>query len=292
MKRAVQQQTMATQERSSIVKVPPIKTQGIKTKLVNFILTSVKWGDKGRWIEPFLGSGVVLFNASPKNALGSETNIHIIDFYKALQKKKITPESIREYLEFEGAKLHKDGESHYYEIRDRFNKDFNSLDFLFLNRAGFNGLMRFNSKGKFNVPFCRKTSRFSKSYITKITNQSTWICATLQTHRSWMFTTNDWKQTLLDATKNDFIYLDPPYSGRSANYYDVWDENAITELSRMLESVPCKFALSLWYKNKYRKNPDIQLFKNYEIKTFEHFYHLGSTEDLRHPMIEALIIKN
>ena len=274
------------------VRVPPIKTQGIKTKLVKFILDGAMWNGSGKWIEPFLGSGVVLFNATPKRALGAETNIHIVNFYRALQNKRITPHGIRKYLELEGDKLRKNGESHYYEIRDRFNENFSPLDFLFLNRAGFNGLMRFNSKGEFNVPFCRKTERFSKSYITKITNQSTWVCATLQNHTSWEFTSSDWKKTLQDATKNDFVYLDPPYSGRSANYYDVWGEGAIKDLAKALKDVPCRFALSLWYRNKYRENPDIRLFKGYDIKKIRHFYHLGSTEDLRHSMIEALIVKN
>ena len=44
--------------------VPPVKCQGIKTKLVPFIFVNVKWdsGSSGRWIEPFLGSGVVTLN--------------------------------------------------------------------------------------------------------------------------------------------------------------------------------------------------------------------------------------
>ena len=44
---------------SSAVIVPPIKCQGIKTKLVPFIAANVAWDAGRRWIEPFLGSGVV-----------------------------------------------------------------------------------------------------------------------------------------------------------------------------------------------------------------------------------------
>lgn len=274
------------------VRVPPIKTQGIKTKLVNFILANTGRAQGGRWIEPFLGSGVVMFNAAPRNAVGAETNMHIINFYKAMQRRILTPVEVRAYLEVEGAKLQKKGEAHYYEVRDRFNKDFEPLDFLFLNRAGFNGLMRFNSKGKFNVPFCRKPNRFSKSYITKITNQVRWTMASMHAHKSWEFRTSDWRETLQNVRKSDFVYLDPPYSGRSTNYYDLWDEGAIRDLAESLKCVPCRFALSLWCKNKYRKNPDLALFKGYQIKTIQHFYHLGSTEDLRNTMVEALIIKN
>ena len=49
------------------VKVPPIKCQGIKTKLVEFITSSIKWEGDGTWYEPFMGSGVVTFNALPQS---------------------------------------------------------------------------------------------------------------------------------------------------------------------------------------------------------------------------------
>ena len=274
------------------VGIPPIKTQGIKTKLVNFILANTRRVEGGRWIEPFLGSGVVMFNAASRNAIGAETNMHIINFYRGVQSGRLTPAAVRRYLEIEGLNLQKRGAAHYYEVRDRFNRDFEPLDFLFLNRAGFNGLMRFNSKGKFNVPFCKKTSRFSKSYITKITNQVLWIMASMKAHRAWEFRVSDWRETLQDVGKTDFVYLDPPYSGRSANYYDLWEEGAMQDLAEFLKCMPCRFALSLWCQNRYRKNPDLSLFKDYQIKTMRHFYHLGSTENLRNSMVEALIIKN
>ncbi|MFQ5651644.1 MAG: DNA adenine methylase, partial [bacterium] len=68
------------------VVVPPLKCQGIKTKLVSFIATTVKWHGQGKWIEPFLGSGVVLFNINPERALVSDTNKHIIQFYRDIQE--------------------------------------------------------------------------------------------------------------------------------------------------------------------------------------------------------------
>ncbi len=52
-------------------KAPPIKSQGIKTKLAPFILGSIRWDGKGKWIEPFVGSGAVLFNAAPERALAA-----------------------------------------------------------------------------------------------------------------------------------------------------------------------------------------------------------------------------
>src|SRR5205814_766906 len=70
------------------VGVPPVKCQGIKTKLVPFILENIRWSESetGRWIEPFLGSGVVAFNFAPQKALLADTNSHIIKLYQSIQK--------------------------------------------------------------------------------------------------------------------------------------------------------------------------------------------------------------
>ena len=272
------------------IRIPPIKTQGIKTKLIKFISENIDWSGKGKWVEPFFGSGVVLFNISPKKALATESNIHIVNLYKSIQSNKITSKKVREFLELEGAKLEKHGESYYYEVRDRFNEHGNPYDFLFLNRACFNGLMRFNSKGKFNVPFCRKPKRFSKSYVTKITNQVSWLSSLLKDKKYWKFEVMDWKKSVQNIAKNDFLYLDPPYYGRHTNYYDMWNEFDLHDLAEFLKETECSFALSLWYENKYRKNNDIQrYFSEFTINKHEHFYHVGSTEDLRNGMIEALI---
>jgi hypothetical protein len=50
--------------------------------------------------------------------------------------------------------------------------------------------------------------------------------------------------------------------------------------------------LSMWLQNKYRSNEHINAMWSTEVLlTFEHFYHLGSTELLRNAVIEALLIK-
>ena len=66
--------------------VPPIKSQGIKTKLVPWI-KSLAPAVSGRWIEPFLGTGVVAFNSGCPKALLGEINPHIIRFYEAVKQR-------------------------------------------------------------------------------------------------------------------------------------------------------------------------------------------------------------
>jgi hypothetical protein len=98
------------------------------------------------------------------------TNIRIIRFYQDIQNARITPALAKAFMIEEGLKLKTQGEPYYYLVRERFNARPSSLDFLFLNRSCFNGVMRFNRSGKFNGPYCRKPERFAKSYVTKITN--------------------------------------------------------------------------------------------------------------------------
>lgn len=270
--------------------VPPIKCQGIKTKLVEFILSNIQWDGKGRWIEPFLGSGVVLFSVQPEKAVVSDINPHIITLYRKIYDGSITSSLVSDYLEREGKKLSKE-EDYYYRVRERFNQTAEPLDFLFLNRSCFNGLMRFNKKGEFNVPFCRKTDRFRPAYVTKIANQVNNLQKIMR-GKEWEFRIGDWRECLGIASDGDFVYLDPPYIGRHTDYYEQWSETDAIDLATVAKNLPCGFALSMWKENKYRQNQHITQHWDFTVeRTFTHFYYIGSTEDLRNSMDEALLIK-
>jgi DNA adenine methylase len=271
--------------------VPPIKCQGIKTKLVPTIKLVVGEGVEGTWIEPFCGSGVVAFNLQPQKAILADTNQHIIRFYQAIQDHSITPEIVGQYLEQEGQKLLASRGQHYYDVRDRFNHTHNPLDFLFLNRSCFNGVIRFNRQGLFNVPFCRKPQRFARAYITKIVNQVRNVQDILSS-RQWIFQIADFTSVLSCLTKNDLVYADPPYIGRHVDYFNTWTLDNEEDLARMLKNLPCDFILSTWMENKYRYNPNIkEKWQGDDLRVIpiSHFYHVGASEALRNSMVEALI---
>ncbi len=270
---------------------PPIKCQGIKTKILPFIRESIPPTLDGTWIEPFCGSCVVALNIRPARALLADTNIHIISLYRQIQEDVIDPLMVRTFLEQEGRQLSREGEPYYYAVRSKFNKDHNPLDFLFLNRACFNGVMRFNQKGLFNVPFCHKPNRFRPAYITKIVNQVKNLREAMR-GRQWRFEVLDFQQTLARARENDFVYADPPYAGRHVDYFNAWSDENESHLIHTLQKLPCRFILSTWHSNQYRANHSIQdnwQEPDFFTRTCEHFYHVGSTEELRNAMTEALI---
>ncbi len=269
--------------------VPPIKCQGIKTKLVPWIRAVIPPDFDGRWIEPFMGSGVVAFNIRPGQGLLADSNPHLINFYEAVAEKKIASGSVRRFLEREGAELQRSNGDHYYAVRERFNRYCDPLDFLFLNRACFNGLIRFNHDGEFNVPFCRKPNRFSQAYITKIANQVQMVSDVLSAGK-YEFVCQDFSETIGAAAHGDLIYCDPPYIARHADYFNGWDERCENDLARLLSSAPCNFILSTWHSNDFRENGFIgSLWADFYLLTRKHFYHVGAKEDNRNPMLEALV---
>ncbi len=271
------------------VYVPPIKIQGIKTKLVPLIRQSVIMQPNSVWIEPFMGSGVVGFNIEPHKAIFADTNPHIIEFYNQIKSGIITSYVVRDFLEREGKLLEEGDDNYYYTVRKRFNNEHHPLDFLFLNRACFNGMIRFNKDYDFNVPYGHKPRRFAKAYVTKIVNQVSHVESLLKTH-SWEFFCQPFETTIAMAGMNDFIYCDPPYIGRHVDYYDSWDEKSELALHKALVDSNAKFMLSTWDHNDYRKNEYIAtVWNDCQRITREHFYHVGAKEKNRNSVIEALL---
>lgn len=268
--------------------VPPIKIQGIKTKLVPFIKETVSWDARGRWVEPFLGSGVVAFNMAPEKALLTDKNQYVIKFYKGIQEGSINGASVREFLEFHGARLSEVGKDYYLEMRESFNENGDPLYFLFLNRSDFNGMIRFNKSGKFNVPFCQKPNRFSKAYVTKICNQVERV-ASVMWGKNWEFSTAPWQETLRRAEAPDYLYLDPPYIGRDTSYVGEWPESEAIELARFAHETSASVCLSMWKENKFRRNDHLfEYWSDFVWHEQQHFYHFGAKETNRHAMVEVL----
>ena len=271
--------------------VPPLKCQGIKTKLVGEIRKIAQAQQFDRWVEPFCGSCVVALNVQPRRALLTDSNVHIIRLYQEIQRGSLTPALAKGFLTEEGEKLRDSGETYYYSVRDRFNAQPTSLDFLFLNRSCFNGVMRFNRHGKFNVPYGHKPERFAQAYVTKISNQIRRI-SEVTSACNWTFAAADFRQTLASVEPSDLVYADPPYAGRHVDYFNSWSESDELDLGNQLKRLPCRFVLSTWHSNEFRTNAMIERHWNdqrFHLLTREHFHHVGSTENLRHPMVEALI---
>ena len=277
--------------------IPPIKSQGIKTKLVPWINDIIRHSgldlDHTGWIEPFFGTGVVGLNApvGGRHIVG-DSNPHLMNLYQGIQNGEVNEHNMRAYLEHESRILEaadENGYAYYREVKNRFNQEHSPFDFVFLSRAGFNGMMRFNRRGEWNIPFCQKPGRFAPAYITKICNQVANASRIIR-RGDWEFLNQDFRATIERAEAGDIIYVDPPYFGRYVDYYNGWTEEDEAALFEALQNTPAHFILSTWHHNEFRENDMMNRYWNqFNVVTQEHFYHSGGHIENRHPMIEALV---
>ena len=149
-------------------------------------------------------------------------------------------------------------------------------------------MMRFGSKGNWNIPFCKKPNRFAQAYTTKIVNQVAKVKAVMTD--KWELTNKNFSDIIPLATKDDLIYCDPPYFGRYVDYYNGWTEQDEELLFHLLSETKAKFILSTWHHNDWRANEMIEKFWNkFNIVTQDHFYHSGGNIENRRTIVEALV---
>lgn len=191
---------------------PPLKWAGGKRWLVPSLVGYWEAESTRRYIEPFCGGLSVPLGLIPTNAILNDMNRHVINFYKWVQRGLHVQMEMRNDKAF------------YYASRERFNHliDTNADEtqeaaelFYYLNRTCYNGLCRFNRKGRFNVPFGKyKTINYLPNF-DELTPQLA----------AWTFTAGDFESIPLQS--GDFVYADPPYDVQFVSYSQQgfnWDD--------------------------------------------------------------------
>ena len=274
--------------------IPPIKIQGKKTKIVPKIMEIAdgllsEHPEIDTWVEPFLGSGVVAFNCPGriKKVIVNDINPHIIKFYKGIADDSITADNIREVFDIHNQNLIKDGYDYYNQIKNRFNQSFDTMDFLFLTRTGFNGVMRFNGSGKWNVPFCKLNNRLSKNVIEDLTS-SVDDLSRLFKSKDFTFYNKSFEDVIESAPENSIFYCDPPYYGLQVQYFKGWRKEDEIRLNEMLKDK--MFIYSTWLEDGIKENPMIdEYWGECEIEGKKHKYNVAEKAEKRNQVIEGLI---
>ena len=274
--------------------IPPIKIQGKKTKIVPKIMEIADGllndhPEIDTWVEPFLGSGVVAFNCPGriKKVIVNDINPHIIKFYKGIADGTITPDRIKEVFDIHSQNLLKDGYDYYNQIKDRFNQSFDTMDFLFLTRTGFNGVMRFNNSGKWNVPFCKLNNRLSKNVIDDLASSVDELSRLFKS-KDFTFHNQSFEEVIATAPENSIFYCDPPYYGLQVQYFKGWGKEDEIRLNEMLKDK--MFIYSTWLEDGIRENPMInEYWGEYEIEGKKHKYNVAEKAEKRNQVTEGLI---
>ena len=177
---------------------PFLKWAGGKSKLVPMIreLMPARYET---YFEPFLGGGALFFAVAPLDAQIGDANVRLVSTYLAVRDK---PDQTLDALDVH-RQLH--SREHYYKVRERFQALTNghgAADFIYLNKTCFNGLYRVNAAGDFNVPWGKH-----ETFTPDVDGLSACALA-LENATICSF---DFETQLRDATRGDFVYLDPPY---------------------------------------------------------------------------------
>ena len=185
---------------------PFLKWAGNKFRIIERIQKTLPQGK--RLIEPFAGSAAVFLNTDYEQYLVTDTNPDLIHLYNIL--KSDGEHFIRQCRRYFTPRYN--NEEEFYKLREKFNKtkDINkrAVLFVYLNRHGYNGLCRYNSKGGFNVPFGRyKAPYFPEKEMTFFHKKA----------QAAEFAIAGFDEVIQSAKKGDVIYCDPPYVPLSAS---------------------------------------------------------------------------
>jgi DNA adenine methylase len=249
---------------------PIIKWSGGKSKEIPIIH---KYRPKcfDRYYEPFIGGGAFWFNLNHNKNTISDNFTELIEFYQSIKTFKhdiveFINKVVDEYNSIDKDKLSKSdfekvGQTFYYYYRDNeFNDTYQqSLKFYLLRQLSFSGMLRFSKKGNYNVPF----GWYKNIKRIQITPE---LCQLLDNTE---IKNQDWNDTLEKSTKNDFTFLDPPYTRKFQNYspYGQFGEDEHIKLSKWFKTGQSKSLLIL-NKDEFT----YELYKDYIIGEYDYRY--------------------
>ena len=286
---------------------PFLKWAGGKTQLLNDIKNNFpyKRNDEFSFVEPFVGSGAVLFwvlNNFPnlKSAVINDINEDLINSYRTIKSNVAELISMLKKYESEYHLLSEQIEEkkeYYYDKRNLFNtrksdQITQTALFIFLNRTCFNGLYRVNKKNEFNVPI----GSYKKPMICDKNNLS----AVSEALQKVTILSGDFEQTIRYTGKKTLFYLDPPYKPLSQtssfNSYakDAFNDSEQARLKMFcdkLDALNSKWILS--NSDVKGKNPEDNffddLFASYQIKRVFARRSINANPDKRGQLTELLI---
>lgn len=188
---------------------PIIRWVGGKRRLANVILPLIQ-GD-GTYYEPFMGGASIALALAPTKAVLGDLNTEVVGFYQCVKDHAV--ELLARFREHEALNT----QDYYYQMRDQVPADAlgQAARFLYLNKAGFNGLYRQNADGKFNVPYgggrITGTDRIRELVNLRVNDANFHRVSRWMNNHDITLKSGSYRNTVATAGDGDVVYLDPPY---------------------------------------------------------------------------------
>lgn len=232
--------------------------------------------DIDRFIEPFCGGGSVFLNTDANEYLLNDIDSYMIKLHQYLisnsanadvfwnelkaniekynlsatfMGRDIPKEYRKEFVKTYFAKYNKEA---YMKLRSDFNEDKNDMLLLYMLLIyGFNRMLRFNSKGDFNLPVGNVD--FNKNVVDALNSYFDYV-----TGKDIKLFNMDFQEFVesVQPTSKDLVYLDPPYLITFSEYNKLWNEDSEMRLISYLDELNARgvrFAVSnvLWHRKRY-----------------------------------------
>lgn len=288
----------------------PLHYNGNKFDIVEQILNIIP-NDSKRIVEIFSGTGIVSLNSKSHNIWLNDSDknlISIINFIKNFSNddlKKIISITNKYSLSSDmnnfavsrinqGTKgysqINKKG---YLELRNKYNKSNKKsiYDLFVLINYSFNRMVRFNSKGEFNVPvgkgdLSHRQIKYLKEFQKTLNSKKIEV------------TNLDFRIAYPNISSEDFVYIDPPYLNGNAQYNSQWNENDENDLYEMIVYLNNKnimFALSNTIFLNGKKNNILEKFikdNNFKVHKIKKLYSKTSYNKINRYDAQEVLITN
>lgn len=216
-----------------------LRWAGSKRRLLPTLVALIP-ASYSRYVEPFAGSACLFFELGSPRALLSDINSDLVNTFTLV---KTAPRQLAQLIEG----LPTSSEA-YYTMRALEPTSLTDLQraarFIYLNRLCFNGIYRTNRLGKFNVPYGGRRNGRLPTVVELDACSNALQTATLSC--------GDFESALAKVKKDDFVYMDPPYSVRSRRVFKQYDGATFGDFDiqrlqarmRRLHDVGAKFLVS------------------------------------------------
>ena len=279
---------------------PFLKWVGGKTKLLSEIEKNLPKNlikKSFNYVEPFLGGGAVFFHLIQKfdieKAYLNDLNNKLIDVYSDVRDKNT--ELIQKLKKLESDYYgSSDKKTFFLDKRNEFNTIKKSTQksalFVFLNKTGFNGMYRENSKGEYNIPFGQMKAPVicNKDLLEKTSK--------LLNEKDITFFSKSFDKLIL-TEKDTFYYLDPPYRpiSKTSSFTDYTKSSFNDTTQRTLKEYCDKIDKSgsfFMQSNSYSDDGFFQkLYKNRKINNLKVTRTISADGNKRNK-VKEIIIKN
>lgn len=218
-----------------------IKYRGGKLKEIPHIMRHIP-EFRGRYIEPFLGGEAVFFHLEPQHAIINDINTPLMSFYNGVRNNYPTLRQELDAIEalynqnraafdelkaqFPDERVEDHNEELYYTIRDMYNNITNkqysdALLYYFINKTAYSGMIRYNAKGEFNVPF----GRYKNINTKLVTEQHSKLLQKAELYNC------NYSEIFNMSRQEDFMFLDPPYDCIFSDYGNEEYKDGFNEVS-------------------------------------------------------------